>query len=164
RAGCAKAFSRAAASPACAAMSAMSAMSATRAGRVGSSDARRGMYFRTPLTTTRWPLSLAPPKQSWKSVMNPKVESFLHEATSTFSHVVYDHDGGHAAIIDPVMDYDAPTARTAFDSAQRLLDFVRAHSLTVDWILETHAHADHLSAAAWLRVHTGARVAIGRGI
>lgn len=96
--------------------------------------------------------------------MNPKVESFLHEATSTFSHVVYDHDGGHAAIIDPVMDYDAPTARTAFDSAQRLLDFVRAHSLTVDWILETHAHADHLSAAAWLRVHTGARVAIGRGI
>lgn len=96
--------------------------------------------------------------------MNPKVESFLHEATSTFSHVVYDHDGGHAAIIDPVMDYDAPTARTAFDSAQRLLDFVRAHSLTVDWILETHAHADHLSAAAWLRGHTGARVAIGRGI
>ena len=96
--------------------------------------------------------------------MNPKVESFLHEATSTFSHVVYDHDGGHAAIIDPVMDYDAPTARTAFDSAQRLLDFVRAHDLTVDWILETHAHADHLSAAAWLRGHTGARVAIGRGI
>lgn len=96
--------------------------------------------------------------------MNPRVESFLHEATSTFSHVVYDHDGGHAAIVDPVMDYDAPTARTAFDAAQRLLDFVRAHSLTVDWILETHAHADHLSAAAWLRGHTGARVAIGRGI
>lgn len=96
--------------------------------------------------------------------MKPRVESFFHEATSTFSHVVFDHDGGHAAIIDPVMDYDAPTARTAFDSAQRLLDFVRAHSLTVDWILETHAHADHLSAAAWLRGHTGARVAIGRGI
>ena len=97
-------------------------------------------------------------------MMNPRVESFLHEATSTFSHVVYDHDGGHAAIVDPVLDYDAPTARTAFDAAQRLLDFVRAHSLTVDWILETHAHADHLSAAAWLRGHTGARVAIGRGI
>lgn len=97
-------------------------------------------------------------------MMNPRVESSLHEATSTFSHVVYDHDGGHAAIVDPVMDYDAPTARTAFDAAQRLLDFVRAHSLTVDWILETHAHADHLSAAAWLRGHTGARVAIGRGI
>ena len=96
--------------------------------------------------------------------MKPRVESFFHEATSTFSHVVFDHDGGHAAIIDPVMDYDAPTARTAYDSAQRLLDFVRAHSLTVDWILETHAHADHLSAAAWLRGHTGARVAIGRGI
>lgn len=96
--------------------------------------------------------------------MNPRVESFYDQATSTFSHVVYDRDGGHAAIVDPVMDYDAASARTSFGSAQRLLDFVREHGLTVDWILETHAHADHLSAAAWLRGQTGARVAIGRGI
>jgi glyoxylase-like metal-dependent hydrolase (beta-lactamase superfamily II) len=96
--------------------------------------------------------------------MKPRVESFYDQATSTFSHVVYDRDGGHAAIVDPVMDYDAASARTSFGSAQRLLDFVREHGLTVDWILETHAHADHLSAAAWLRGQTGARVAIGRGI
>lgn len=96
--------------------------------------------------------------------MNPQVESFYDLATSTFSHVVYDRDGGHAAIVDPVLDYDAATARTSFDSAQRLLDFVRAHQLDVAWILETHAHADHLSAAAWLRAETAARVAIGRGI
>lgn len=96
--------------------------------------------------------------------MNARVESFYDQATSTFSHVVYDRDGGHAAIVDPVMDYDAASARTSFGSAQRLLDFVRERGLTVDWILETHAHADHLSAAAWLRGQTGAAVAIGRGI
>lgn len=96
--------------------------------------------------------------------MNPRVESFYDQATSTFSHVVYDRDGGHAAIVDPVMDYDAASARTSFGSAQRLLDFVRERGLNVDWILETHAHADHLSAAAWLRGQTGATVAIGRGI
>ncbi len=96
--------------------------------------------------------------------MDPQVESFYDPATSTFSHVVYDHDGGHAAIVDPVMDYDAATARTGFESAQRLLDFARAHRLRVEWVLETHAHADHLSAAAWLRAQAGARVAIGRGI
>ncbi|MBB6598792.1 MBL fold metallo-hydrolase [Luteimonas sp. MC1825] len=96
--------------------------------------------------------------------MNPLVESFYDLATSTFSHVVYDRDGGHAAIVDPVMDYDPATARTSFDSAQRLLDLVGQHRLAVDWILETHAHADHLTAAAWLRERTGAKVAIGRGI
>lgn len=96
--------------------------------------------------------------------MNPQVESFYDAATATFTHVVYDHDGGHAAIVDPVMDFEPSSARTAFDSAQKLLDFAREHRLTVDWILETHAHADHLSAAAWLRRQTGAKVAIGRGI
>ena len=96
--------------------------------------------------------------------MNPMVESFYDTATSTFSHVVYERDGGRAAIVDPVMDYDPAGARTSFDFAQRLLDFVGGHRLTVEWILETHAHADHLSAAAWLRGKTGAKVAIGRGI
>lgn len=96
--------------------------------------------------------------------MNPLVESFYDPATSTFSHVVYDRDGGHAAIVDPVLDYDPATARTSFDSAQRLLDFVGQRRLAVDWILKTHAHADHLTAAAWLRERTGAKVAIGRGI
>ena len=96
--------------------------------------------------------------------MNPLVESFYDPPTATFSHVVYDHEGGHAAIVDPVMDFDPASAHTMFDSAQRLLDFVAKRRLTVEWILETHAHADHLSAAAWLRDRTGAKVAIGRGI
>ena len=96
--------------------------------------------------------------------MNPLVESFYDPPTATFSHVVYDREGGHAAIVDPVMDFDPASAHTMFDSAQRLLDFVAKRRLTVEWILETHAHADHLSAAAWLRDRTGAKVAIGRGI
>lgn len=96
--------------------------------------------------------------------MNPQVESFYDTATSTFSHVVYERDGGRAAIVDPVMDYDPAAASTSFDFAQHLLDFVGAHDLQVEWILETHAHADHLSAASWLRDRTGAKIAIGRGI
>ncbi|MBO9716768.1 MAG: MBL fold metallo-hydrolase [Pseudoxanthomonas sp.] len=96
--------------------------------------------------------------------MNPRVESFYDQPTFTFTYVVYDADGGHAAIVDPVLDYDAASARTSTASARRVLDFVRAHDLTVDWVLETHAHADHLTAAAFLKAETGAKVAIGRGI
>ncbi len=96
--------------------------------------------------------------------MNPQVESFRDSLTSTFSYVVYDAPGGHAAIIDPVLDYDGPSARTGTSLAERLLGFVRKHDLTVDWILETHAHADHLSAGGYLRDQLGAKLAIGRGI
>ena len=96
--------------------------------------------------------------------MNPLVQSFYDPATSTFTYVVYDRDGGHAAIVDPVLDFDPAAARISTASADRVLAFVREHALTVDWILETHAHADHLTAAAQLRRETGARVAIGRGI
>lgn len=96
--------------------------------------------------------------------MNPRVESFYDKATFTFTYVVYDQDGGHAAIVDPVLDFDPASARTSTTSADRVLAFVREHALTVDWILETHAHADHLTAAAHLRRGTGAKVAIGRGI
>ena len=96
--------------------------------------------------------------------MNPLVQSFYDPATSTFTYVVYDRDGGHAAIVDPVLDFDPAAARISTASADRVLGFVREHALTVDWILETHAHADHLTAAAHLRRETGARVAIGRGI
>ncbi|MEN1929433.1 MBL fold metallo-hydrolase [Luteimonas sp. MJ250] len=78
--------------------------------------------------------------------------------------MLYDRDGGHAAVIDPVLDYDPASARTSTGSAERVLEFARSHDLPVDWILETHAHADHLTAAAHLRRGTGAKVAIGRGI
>lgn len=96
--------------------------------------------------------------------MNPNVESFYDPATFTFTYVVYDRDGGRAAIVDPVLDFDPASARTSTVSADRVLGFVRGHGLTVDWILETHAHADHLTAAAYLKRETGAKVAIGRGI
>ena len=96
--------------------------------------------------------------------MNPQVSSLYDRATSTFTHVVYDRDDGHAAVIDPVLDYDAASACTATTCADGVLQFVREHTLTVDWILETHAHADHLTAAAYLKAQTGAKVAIGRGI
>jgi glyoxylase-like metal-dependent hydrolase (beta-lactamase superfamily II) len=96
--------------------------------------------------------------------MDPQVRSFFDPATSTFSYVVYDHDGGHAAIVDPVLDYDPASARTSTASADRLLAVLREHRLSLAWILETHAHADHLSAAAHLKRATGAPVAIGRGI
>jgi len=96
--------------------------------------------------------------------MNPMVESFRDPLTSTFSHVVYEAAGGHAAIIDSVLGYDGPSARTSTELADRLIAFVRQQALSVDWILETHAHADHLSAGAYLRDQLGGKLAIGRGI
>ncbi len=96
--------------------------------------------------------------------MQPLVQSFLDPATATFTHVVYECDGGHAAVVDPVLDYDAAAARTSTASADRVLAFVHERRLIVDWILETHAHADHLSAAGYLRDRLGAPVAIGAGI
>lgn len=96
--------------------------------------------------------------------MSAQIEPFYDPATHTISYVVYDQPGGHAAIIDPVLDYDAKAGRTGTASAERLRDFVEAQRLTVDWILETHAHADHLSAAAWLRETLGGRIAIGAKI
>ena len=94
----------------------------------------------------------------------PRVESFFHPDTGTFTHVVYERDGGAAAIIDPVLDYDAAAARTSTTSVDALLGFVRAHALSIGWILETHAHADHLSAGGYLRDLLAAKLAIGRGI
>src|SRR3546814_10075079 len=90
--------------------------------------------------------------------------SFHDPSTYTFTYVMYDRDDGHAAVIDPVLDYDPASARISTTSADRLLGFINEHDLTVDWILETHAHADHLTAAAYLKRKTGAKVSIGRGI
>lgn len=96
--------------------------------------------------------------------VKPQITSFHDPATSTFTYVVYDRANGNAAVIDPVLDFDPASARTSTASADRVLDFVQAQQLRVDWILETHAHADHLTAAAYLRRKTGAKVGIGRGI
>ncbi|HJV83394.1 MBL fold metallo-hydrolase [Noviherbaspirillum sp.] len=96
--------------------------------------------------------------------MEPRIEAFFDSVTGTVSYVVYDRPGGRAAIIDPVLDYDPKSGRTRTSRADRLMQFVYAHSLTLDWILETHAHADHLSAAQYLKRHMDGKVAIGERI
>ncbi|MCZ8093508.1 MAG: MBL fold metallo-hydrolase [Acidovorax sp.] len=96
--------------------------------------------------------------------MNPTVKAFFDAATWTVSYVVYDQVGGHCALVDSVLDYDAKSGRTATRSADALLAFVAEQSLTVQWILETHAHADHLSAAHYLREKVGGKIAIGAAI
>jgi len=93
-----------------------------------------------------------------------QIESFFDEATSTFSYLVLDRSTLQCALIDSVLDYDPKSGRTRTDSAQRLLERVQALGAQVQWILETHVHADHLSASAWLRQHLGGRVAIGQCI
>ena len=97
--------------------------------------------------------------------MHPDVHPFFHADSNTWSYVVRDPAGEAAAVIDPVLDFDAKAARTSTQSAQALLDFVREHGLRVQWIIETHAHADHLSAGHWLKSHwPQATLAIGAGI
>lgn len=96
--------------------------------------------------------------------MNPRVKAFFDKVTGTISYVVYDQPEGRAAIIDPVLDYDPKSGRTKTFIADQLIDFVRTLHLTVDWILETHAHADHLSSAHYLKQHLGGKVAIGEHI
>ncbi|HYD81637.1 MAG TPA: MBL fold metallo-hydrolase [Paucimonas sp.] len=93
--------------------------------------------------------------------MSPLIEAFFDPNTCTVSYVVYDERGGRAALIDPVLDYDPRSGRTATAGADRMLAFLRAQDLQVDWILETHAHADHLSAAHYLKGIVGGRIAIG---
>lgn len=95
---------------------------------------------------------------------SPWVNGFFDPATNTVSYVVIDPQTRHGAIVDSVLDYDPDAGRTAHDSAQRLVDFVRAENLTVDWLLETHVHADHLSAAPWIQEQVGGRLAIGSHI
>lgn len=96
--------------------------------------------------------------------MNPTVHGIFDPATWTVTYVVYDQPGGSAAVIDSVLDYDPKSGRTRTASAQKVLDFVREQRLNVGWILETHAHADHLSAAPWLRSQLGGQIAIGGNI
>ncbi len=96
--------------------------------------------------------------------MNPTVHGLFDPVTWTVTYVAYDRDGGAAAIIDSVLDYDPKSGRTRTDSAQKVVDFIREHRLQVAFILETHAHADHLSAAPWLREQLGGKIAIGSRI
>lgn len=93
--------------------------------------------------------------------MRPHVEAFFDPATFTYSYVVTDPSTQRCAIIDSVLDYDPAAGRTSFKNADRLITYVRTHGLTVDWLLETHVHADHLSAASYLKRELGGQLAIG---
>ncbi len=94
----------------------------------------------------------------------PQVKTFFDEATFTATHVVYDPGTRRAAILDPVLDFDPAAGRTSHSSLDAVTAFVREQRLSIDWLLETHAHADHLSAAATLRDRLGGTIAIGRDI
>jgi glyoxylase-like metal-dependent hydrolase (beta-lactamase superfamily II) len=92
----------------------------------------------------------------------PVVKTFFDEATFTATHVVHDPTTRRAAIIDPVLDFDQPSGRTSCASAQAVVDYAKAQGLTVDWLLETHAHADHLSAAPFLKEQLGGVLVVPR--
>ncbi|MEQ8700253.1 MAG: MBL fold metallo-hydrolase [Bauldia litoralis] len=93
--------------------------------------------------------------------MKPEVKTFFHEPTFTATHVVWDPEAKNAAIVDSVLDYDHKAGRTSTEAADALIAFVEEQGLTVDWILETHAHADHLTAAPYLKEKLGGKIAIG---
>ena len=96
--------------------------------------------------------------------MQPNIEAFFDFETGTVSYVVYDQPGGRCAIVDPVLDYDPKASRTSTVGADKLIAFIMAKRLTTEWILETHAHADHISSAAYLKKKLGGKTAIGREI
>jgi glyoxylase-like metal-dependent hydrolase (beta-lactamase superfamily II) len=96
--------------------------------------------------------------------MSALIQPFLDEASSTWTYIVYEADGGPCAIVDSVLDYDPASGRTSTAQAERLVAFVVEHRLQVQWLLETHAHADHLSAAPYLRRQLGGKIAIGQSI
>jgi glyoxylase-like metal-dependent hydrolase (beta-lactamase superfamily II) len=96
--------------------------------------------------------------------MRPEVHPFRHEPTGTWSYVVVDTTTRRCVVIDPVLDFDPKSGRSSATSAGAIAEFTRERGLTNEWILETHAHADHLSGAPWLQAAIGGKIAIGQGI
>lgn len=94
----------------------------------------------------------------------PDVKTFFDEPTNTFSYVVRDPETDACAIIDPVLDFDYAAGKTDTSSANKIVEFIRSGQLRVDWLLETHVHADHLSAAPYLQEKLGGTTAIGEKI
>ncbi|MGB6103270.1 MAG: MBL fold metallo-hydrolase [Pusillimonas sp.] len=95
---------------------------------------------------------------------SPQVHAFFDEQTSTFSYVVYHPDDPACAVIDSVLDFDPKSGRISTGSADAIIDFIRQKQLQVQWLLETHAHADHFSAACYIQGQLGGRIAIGEHI
>ncbi|MEI6618268.1 MAG: MBL fold metallo-hydrolase [Betaproteobacteria bacterium] len=96
--------------------------------------------------------------------VTPQVHGIFDAATWTVTYVVFEKPGSSCAIIDSVLDYDPKSGRTKHVSADKVIEFVKANDLKVEWILETHAHADHLTAAPYLKQHLGGKTAIGEHI
>ena len=96
--------------------------------------------------------------------LHSTTEAFFDAATWTVTYVVWDRASRHAAVIDPVLDYDFKSGHTRTASADKVLAYAQEHRLQVDWLLETHAHADHLSGAHYLKERLGGRIAIGEHI
>jgi glyoxylase-like metal-dependent hydrolase (beta-lactamase superfamily II) len=94
----------------------------------------------------------------------PTIKAFFDEPTNTISYLVADPATKRAAIVDPVLDYDHASGKASTKSADVILDEAEALGLTIDWVLETHAHADHLSGAPYVKLKTGAKVGIGEHI
>jgi glyoxylase-like metal-dependent hydrolase (beta-lactamase superfamily II) len=94
----------------------------------------------------------------------PYIRAFFDEATNTISYLVADPQTKRAAIVDPVLDYDHASGKASTKSADAILEAAKAEGFSVDWVLETHAHADHLSGAPYLKLRTGALVGIGEHI
>ncbi|MGB2063753.1 MBL fold metallo-hydrolase [Marinomonas gallaica] len=94
----------------------------------------------------------------------PHTQAFFDEATFTVSYVVTDASSNHCVIIDSVLDYDHASGRTTTDSADNIIEYIKSRDLTVSWILETHVHADHLSAAPYLKQALGGKIVIGNNI
>jgi glyoxylase-like metal-dependent hydrolase (beta-lactamase superfamily II) len=94
----------------------------------------------------------------------PAVRSFFDEATNTATHVAMDLTTKRAAVIDSVLDFDVASGRTSTDSADAIIDYLEQEGLTLEWLLETHVHADHLSAAPYIRRRLGGQLAMGREI
>ena len=96
--------------------------------------------------------------------MTPKVHAFFDEATNTITYVVQEPEGRSCAVIDSVLDFDYASGRTDTRSADAVIDFIRKNDLKLEWVLETHVHADHLSAAPYIQEALGGQIGIGERI
>ncbi len=96
--------------------------------------------------------------------MAPHIKTFFDSDTSTFTHIVSDPNTGKAAIIDSVLNYDQYSGRTSTRSADALIAYIKEHQLSVAWILDTHIHADHITASRYLKEKLGAKIGIGAKI
>ncbi|WP_345292317.1 MBL fold metallo-hydrolase [Kangiella marina] len=96
--------------------------------------------------------------------MSIQITPFYHQDTGTWTYVVNDPSCNHCAVIDPVLDYELSSGKASYQSIQKVIDFINAQHLQLQWILETHAHADHLTAAQYVKDSLGGKIIIGAGI